>query len=239
MLEYIIFRSKEAFILIKTTSVHEFAYEKLKAMIISKQYKEGDFLPAESELSKQLGVTIFALKEALLLMRKIGIVEVRQGKYIKIKKEIFFDEYNSLVNIINENKHRTLDLLGLRKCIEVEAAGLAAERATEEQITELRGAYSNIKNKANLNKYNIDLDINFHIVLVKISTNRLFIQIMLSLIKLQSDSFCKVEREILNKPVRIKAEWERHERLLAAIEKKDRIKAREIAAEYFEGRGRI
>jgi len=219
---------------IKKIQIHELVYEKLKEMILSGQYKEGDHLPSESELAGQLGTSRSALRSAMLLLRKMGVVEVCPGKGTIVKKATFPSASDPVLHDIFKHKDQILELLELRKGIEVEAAGLAAERATEEQIAKLREAYIKLEEDVKAEKFGTEADVNFHIVLAEITGNKLFLQVMLSVIDLLRDTVNKIRRETLTRPGGPMLELKGHEKILIAIECRDKIKARKIMAENLE-----
>ena len=96
------------------------------------EYKPGDRLPPESELARQFRVGRGAVREALKALSIIGIVRVERGKGSFIRERQEF-----LVRPISMGFELEIDpqaLVGARKLIEVEIAGLAAQRATPEQV---------------------------------------------------------------------------------------------------------
>jgi len=220
--------------LIQKVQIHELVYEKLKEMILSGQYKEGDYFPSEPELAGQLGASRSALRGAMLLLRKMGIVEVSPGKGTIVKKVTFPSATDPVLHDIYKHKDQILELLEFRKGIEVEAAGLAAERATEEQIAKLREAYGKMKESVLEEKIGTEADVNFHIVLTEITGNKLFLQVMLSIVDLLRDAVGKIRRETLTRPGGPILELEGHEKILIAIESRDKMKARKITANNLE-----
>ncbi|MDD2235171.1 MAG: FCD domain-containing protein [Desulfitobacteriaceae bacterium] len=131
-------------------------------------------------------------------------------------------------------KDEILELLELRDGIESKAAGLAAERATESQIAELREAYMQLEEAALSKKNTTKKDVNFHMVLIKISGNKLFRRVYVSLVDLLKDTIDKIRLEALTKPEGPIIELKRHEKILNAIEQKDKEKAKEVMSENME-----
>ncbi len=102
--------------------IHELVFEKLKEMILSGKYQEGDYLPPELELAQQLGTSRSALRGAMLLLRNMGVVEVTPGRGTVIKKVGFPGTVDPVLNDIYKSKDQIIELLELRSGIEVEAA---------------------------------------------------------------------------------------------------------------------
>lgn len=219
---------------IRKIHMHELVYEKLKEMILSGKYKEGDYFPPESELARQLGISRSALRGAMLLLRNIGIVEVTPGKGTIIKKITFPSTCDLVLQDIYENKDQIIELLELRTGIEIEAGCLAAERATDEQIAKLKEAYKHLEEDTRTKNNSTEAYLNFHLVLTEISGNNLFLQVMLLIVDLLRDTINQVRKDILSLSEESVIELERHEKVLIAIENRDKVKARKVIADNLE-----
>ncbi|MDD4345805.1 MAG: FadR/GntR family transcriptional regulator [Desulfitobacteriaceae bacterium] len=220
---------------IQKFQMHELVYEKLKEIILSGRFKEGDYLPSQLELAQELGISRSALRGAILLLRKMGVVEVTPGIGTIIRSVTFPANSRSVLQDTHDYKDQILELLEFRISIEIEAAGLAAERATNEQIIKLREAYEYLVTVTRNGYKGTEADLNFHLVLVEISGNKLFYKIMLSIIDLFRDIIDKVRQDTRNKSgEKAIEELERHKKILNAIEGRDKIKARKIKAENLE-----
>ncbi|MEL7566823.1 MAG: FadR/GntR family transcriptional regulator [Dehalobacterium sp.] len=219
---------------IKKIQVHELVYEKLKEMILNGQYHEGDFFPPEYEMARQLGTSRSALREAVLLLRKIGVLEVCPGKGTIVKKVTFPSSGEQFLHDIYESKDQILELLELRMGIEVEAAGLAAERATPEEIAKLQKIYRKLEKELKAEKAGTEADVNFHIVLAEISGNKILLQVMMSIVDLLSVTLEKVRWETLTRPGESIKVLEAHEKILSAIQCQDKIKAKKVMTEHLE-----
>jgi GntR family transcriptional repressor for pyruvate dehydrogenase complex len=95
-------------------------------------YKPGDRLPPEAEMARQFHVGRGAVREALKALSVIGIVRVERGKgsFIRERQEFLVRP----ISMGFEPEVEPQSLVGARKLIEVEIAGLAAQRATPEQV---------------------------------------------------------------------------------------------------------
>jgi GntR family transcriptional repressor for pyruvate dehydrogenase complex len=214
--------------------IHELVFEKLKEMILSGKYQEGDYLPPELELAQQLGTSRSALRGAMLLLRNMGVVEVTPGRGTVIKKVGFPGTVDPVLNDIYKSKDQIIELLELRSGIEVEAAGLAAERATEEQINRLRKAYEKLEEDVHTKTNATQADVNFHMVLIEISGNKLLKQVFESLVDVLLDTVDKIRRDTLSKPDGPMIELETHKKILEAIEMRNKEKAKKVSAENLE-----
>ena len=105
----------------------------LKSDITSGRYGKGSVLPAEPLLTEQFGVSRTVIREALAALKAGGFVASRQGAGVYVNalpqneagKGLFSLDYRDLSDI--------LEFLELRMAMEIEAAGLAAQRGTAAQ----------------------------------------------------------------------------------------------------------
>src|SRR4029077_17714799 len=106
--------------------------ERLTAQITSGELAPGAQLPTEQELIAATGVSRTVVREAVAALRAEGLVVTRQGVGAFVPENarrpfrVDFDRLSSL--------HEVLAVMELRTGIEVEAAGLAAERASAAQV---------------------------------------------------------------------------------------------------------
>jgi GntR family transcriptional regulator, transcriptional repressor for pyruvate dehydrogenase complex len=101
--------------------------ERLAAEIGSGRLVPGARLPTEQELTAALGVSRTVVREAVAVLRAEGLVETRQGVGAFVVRDIQRrpfridpDELRSIAEIVQ--------VMELRTGVEVEAAGIAAER---------------------------------------------------------------------------------------------------------------
>lgn len=101
-------------------------------------YEPGDPLPPERDLAVRLGISRTVLREAIEVLRQAGILSVRRGS----GGGAFVVSTENLAGVSAElqgDTRATLrSLLEVRRPLECYGAALAAERATDQDISELR-----------------------------------------------------------------------------------------------------
>ena len=116
--------------------------EKLRALMETGEFAIGKRLPAERDLAVQLGVSRPSVREALIAMEVEGWVEVRGGSGVYVLKnkapaiadsEPAYDEWGPL------------ELIMARGLIEGEAAAMAAQQASKEQVARMADALAQMK----------------------------------------------------------------------------------------------
>ena len=107
--------------------------DELAERIADGDFRPGDKLPNEPELSKQLQVSRTTLREALRILSTRGLVEVRRGigTFVTQSRSIHAD-YDVLK--IQDTNVNTKDLYEMRLMFEPQAAYYACLRASDEEL---------------------------------------------------------------------------------------------------------
>lgn len=100
--------------------------------------KPGDQLPVESELAAQLDVAQMTLRQALAILRDLGLIETTRGRnggsFVTIQPEKFSKAFQGAVPTMAELQ----DITDFRMAVENEAAALAAIRADRTAFGQMR-----------------------------------------------------------------------------------------------------
>src|SRR5919201_3639824 len=115
--------------------------EMMRQTILSRQLSPGTPLPSERELGEQFGVSRTVIREAVRALAAKGIVEVRTGSGLRVASVDEATALESLTWYIRGGQIEYSDVHEVRSAIEVEMAGLAAERRTEDQLRALQEAH--------------------------------------------------------------------------------------------------
>ena len=145
--------------------------DQLVSLISSGKLKQGDRLPSERMLMKQLGVGRSSLREALASLSIMGVVTVRPGSgtYVTFSPEEFLKRPLSWGIPVGVGKVH--ELVEARRVLEEAIAGLAAEKASEAEIAEMRQHLAQMKAKRNSLHKAAKADMLFHIAMAKASHN--------------------------------------------------------------------
>ena len=143
-------------------------------MIEEGKLHEGEKLPSEPEFAKQLGVSRGILREGLAQLKAQGIIsrKPKDGTYILPQEGRMNGLTQSTQRMIQASSFR--NIMEMRSAIEQKAATLAVERATDEELEELR----EIALATGRHTGEDDLDFYFHFRLVEISGNSIFMGIV-------------------------------------------------------------
>jgi GntR family transcriptional repressor for pyruvate dehydrogenase complex len=132
----------------------------------------GDRLPPETELAARFGIAPMTVREALGLLREAGYIETRRGRgggtFIRSVLPLPSSgqktpERQSLADI--------RDIADVREAVESATAGLAAKRASSEQIGELHELVEAMAAETDYEAFR-RLDSRFHITLAVVGGSR-------------------------------------------------------------------
>ena len=118
----------------------ERAADKIIDMIVENALKPGDRLPTELELLQYLNVGRSTVREAIKLLVSQNIIEVRRGSGTFVREQTGVMDDPLGFRFVQDKLKLGLDLCEIRIMIEPDMAALAAERATREDLEQLREA---------------------------------------------------------------------------------------------------
>lgn len=210
--------------LVQTSRLYEQIVQQIEESIRKGALKAGDQLPAERELAEQFGVSRTAVREAVKALREKGLVEAYPGRGTFITSETSNTIRITLDRMIRAGQlEGTLQLVEVREILEPEIAALAATRANEDVVKEMREAVRIMDDARQDPDAYIEADLDFHLALAEAAGN----PIILSLI----DSIVGLLREQRMGIFQVEGGPERgqyhHKRILEAIEHHDPVGARE------------
>jgi DNA-binding FadR family transcriptional regulator len=142
----------------------------LVAIIESGQLQVNDRLPSEAELSRRFGVSRPIVREALGSLQALGLTEPQPGRGTFVasnvtKMTLSFGQYSSS------------DLNEIRRCLEVPAARLAAERRQSEHVAGLRHILAE-HDVATTSEDAVRYDGLFHCAIARATGNMLFLRLI-------------------------------------------------------------
>jgi GntR family transcriptional regulator, transcriptional repressor for pyruvate dehydrogenase complex len=143
----------------------------LSQAIAGGRYAPGDFLPTEQALATEYGASRNVVREALRLLGARGMIEVLHGRGSRVLPRHRWQLLDQLVHVMQDDARVPQDLLELRRILEVEIAGLAAERATAERCDAMEAAIDQMRAAADRPEVCIEHDMQFHWLLAEAARN--------------------------------------------------------------------
>lgn len=144
--------------------------QNIRQMIIAQNMKPGDRLPSEAELMSIFSVSRSTIRECMKLLNAQNIVEIHRGKGTFVSSRTGIGKDPLGLNFINSEG--LLDqLLEARLIIEPQIAFIAAQKATEENIQDLREVVERMQQVKRPEEENRDMDIDFHTLVARCTQN--------------------------------------------------------------------
>jgi GntR family transcriptional repressor for pyruvate dehydrogenase complex len=213
---------------VKKTRVYEEIVAKIKDMIDKGRFKSGDQLPVERELAEVFRVSRSSVREAIRSLESQGLLKSRQGNGTYIVRQPIEMLVNPLASVISSEKDGQRELFEMRRLIEPQLAYLAAERATEEEISLMEKTLDLQEQEISKGESGTETDKNFHYLLASAAKNRFLLRIIdnsMSLLVESRDNFLQVEG-------RPEKSVLRHRQVLDAIKGGDPDEAARIMREH-------
>ncbi|CAI1675544.1 L-lactate utilization operon repressor [Serratia liquefaciens] len=150
----------------------------LKEGISNGTFPVGEKLPSENLLAEAFGVSRVPVREALGILEVSGIISSRQGGGHRVEQHSLLSKYQPLVLEIAD-PDEVEALLEMREVIEQQAASMAAERHTEQELRAIELALNDFK-RCTLDEGLIGHreDYLFHRAIMQASHNPFFVQIL-------------------------------------------------------------
>src|SRR6185312_214887 len=146
---------------------------KLVSHLIRGDWAEGDRIPPERELCQRLGVGRASLREALKALEIMGMIETRLGEGTFVCGRSEFFSRPLLWAITGSAKSDVHELVEARGLIEIDAARLAAERATPEDMRLIGKCLDEMESAVDDTPAFLEADLNFHLAVANAAHNRI------------------------------------------------------------------
>jgi GntR family transcriptional repressor for pyruvate dehydrogenase complex len=208
-------------------------FEKLLTLILSGEWKEGDRIHPERELSQELGVGRASLREALKALELIGMIDSRVGDGTFVCERSTFLSRPLLWAITGNSTTRVDELIESRLVLECEMAAFAAARATGEDLESIEEGVRLMQAGLGDATVLLESDLKFHMAIAKAAHNKVLlnaVQMIRSLMRqwmLVTLHVPGVEQKVLAQ----------HRVILTAIRAKDAASARDAMLTHLEEMG--
>src|SRR5215813_8997128 len=122
---------------IKSTRIYEEIVRQVKQLIAEGRLKSGDQLPPERDLAEKFLVSRTSVREALRALESVGLIEIRPGEGTFVREVSVDALVEPLALVLLSQRAMIEELFEARRLLEPAIAGLAARRATKEEIQEM------------------------------------------------------------------------------------------------------
>jgi GntR family transcriptional regulator, transcriptional repressor for pyruvate dehydrogenase complex len=150
--------------------------ERLTSDITAGKLAPGSRLPTEQEMIATTGVSRTVVREAVAALRAEGLVVTRQGvgAFVAAAPRRPFRIEGGELRSLRE----VIEVMELRTGIEIEAAGLAAERASAVRLARIGDAYKAVDRAIGRGDAGVDEDFAFHRSIAEATENPQFVNFL-------------------------------------------------------------
>lgn len=214
---------------VKKVNISDQVYEQLKEQLISGVWKQGDKIPSENELVALFNVSRVTVRQALSKLITLGLLETKLGEGTFVKEITPGVYMKEMIPYIYLNKDSFREVLEFRLVIEVETAGIAAEKITDKDIARLERCLNRmIDYKDELGKY-VHEDLHFHMIIAKSTQNSLIIQVNNIVREIIRETIKNVTEEI-----GIEVGLKYHKLLIDSFKQRDAEMAKKMMREHLQ-----
>ena len=206
---------------IKNNKVYEQVVAQITDMIYEGKLQKGDKLPSERKLKEQLGVSRASIREAFSALEMLGLIQSRPGEGTFIKEEPDENLIKPLSLILLLNENIVEELVELRRVLEVDCVRLAADRATDEEITEMKSYIDKLADSSGYEDTSIKADRRFHYTIARASKNQVLYYVMTSISEAMDFHIKNTRTELVSHQATMKNFLLQHERIFTGIKNRD------------------
>ena len=147
--------------------------DRLAGRIRRGEFKAGDKLPTEYEITRAFGVSRTVVREAMSRLQAAELVETRHGVGTFVREGAGSAPFR-IAPVEPATLNELIAILELRVSIEAEAAALAAERRGPAHLASMRRALDAFSRQAAQSKDAVQADFRFHLAIAQATGNRHF-----------------------------------------------------------------
>lgn len=151
--------------------------QSLRAQIVAGDFAVGEKLPTETRMTEIFGVSRTVVREAVAALAADGIVEPRHGAgvFVRDNPARTFSAFSAdMGNRISQ----AINVLEVRMGIEIESAGLAAQRRSAAQVARIHEAFFEFERLLKAGEPTGKADFQFHREIASATVNPFYVEIM-------------------------------------------------------------
>ncbi|MBW2504257.1 MAG: FadR family transcriptional regulator [Deltaproteobacteria bacterium] len=218
---------------IRPKKISEEIVEQIKILISQGDLKPGDRLPSERELATMLGVSRPSVRESIMVLEAMGFLESRQGGGTFVRALTENRIADPLSKLIEKKDPQLLrSLAEVRMGLESWSAFLAAQRATDQDIAEMRRLFDVMEKQAVKGGWSPEIDAEFHYAITSASHNSLQMHVLDSVHSLFHTTIQVALMEFYRQEGHVQLLLKQHREIMEAIMAHDPEMARKKMMEH-------
>jgi GntR family transcriptional repressor for pyruvate dehydrogenase complex len=204
---------------IKKARLSDEIVKQIKESLFAGKLQAGDRLPTERELAEQFETSRASVREAMRTLEQEGMIHVRKG----VSGGIFIADLdhrpvtNSLQTLLHLRKISINNIAEVRLIFEPEAARLAAERASEEDLREMEEVIQQMSVAVKERELPNSFDLKFHQIIARAAGNPILVMLAESMLGVASKAITELHPSVDT----LRHVLSSHRKVFEAIRKRD------------------
>lgn len=200
------------------------------ATILRRGLRPGEPLPSERELGEQYGVSRTVIREAVRALGARGVVVSRAGRGLMVAA-VGPEEVSTSMRLYLHGREEMpySQVNEVRSLLEIQIAGLAAERGTDDEIAELEQLCEEMKLADDV-EFQARTDVEFHRALARMTHNELYLILLDSI----GGIMLEIRRATFAKQEEMEQAYNPHRAIADRVKAHDAEGAREAMRNHLE-----
>lgn len=158
---------------LRKVNLHNELASRLEEMILAGQFPPGCSLPSEAELARQFGVSRTVVRDATRILAAKRLVEIKHGVGMLVTHSARHGFVEALLLLLRRQNSTLGDLVDFRMILEPEVAAVAAVRASEAQLEDIRRIFEESAELLRAGEYDraMHKHLQFHIAIIRAARN--------------------------------------------------------------------
>jgi GntR family transcriptional repressor for pyruvate dehydrogenase complex len=211
-------KSQPGYSPVQSSRLYEEVAAQIRQRIVNADLRPGDRLPSETELVQEFEVSRTVVREAIHYLQAQGLVTVRHGSGVYVSEPsigAFVEAFSTLLQLAETS---VLSVQEVREILEVEIAGLAAERAGIDDLDALASVLTKMDKLHDSPAEYMESDLAFHTLLAEATHNR----VLCLLVQLVTDLLRQSRIRSIMSPNRIEKSSAGHKQIFKYVKAGDR-----------------
>lgn len=153
----------------------------LVQLMEQRQLGPGDFLPSATSLATEFGVSRTVVREALRMLEARGFIRSENGRGTIIQPITNEPLAGYFRRVAAVNQDALVELLEVRKGLEMESASLACQRASDEELAHIAALVTAMSRVVGQGRKYADLDAELHVAIASAAHNTMLLYLIESI----------------------------------------------------------
>jgi len=193
----------------RENTLSQLVLENIQNSIRDGEFKPGECLPSERELSERYGVGKSSIREAIKMLQVLGVVESSQGKGTFLRESLGPQIFRPLLLDMMLQRSNAEELYEFRVIFDIAALKLGLTKANDDEKRDIRQKFHEYKDLSEIHHPTADLaDQDFHKIILNATRNQFIIK-MGTLVMELCRPYSKKGNAVLDKTV-----MDNHEKIM-------------------------